>query len=100
MILNKENILNIFEKNNLGKIIQTDFGKGIETDNYNAFVLSCLTETGYVTNKSYGLNFHGLLKIFNSAYKYSLIAGIYIIIKEKLSLNLILIILLKSTLLY
>ena len=77
MILNKENILNIFEKNNLGKIIQTDFGKGIETDNYNAFVLSCLTETGYVTNKSYGLNFHGLLKIFNSAYKYSLIAGIY-----------------------
>lgn len=77
MILNKENILNIFQKNNLGKIIQTDFGKGIETDNYNAFILSCLTETGYVTNKSYSLNFHGLLKIFNSAYKYSLIAGIY-----------------------
>ena len=77
MILNKENILNIFEKNSLGKIIQTDFGKGIETDNYNAFVLSCLTETAYVTNKSYGLNFYGLLKVFNSAYKYSLIAGIY-----------------------
>ena len=77
MILNKENILNIFQKNNLGKIIKSDFGKAIETDNYNAFLLSCLTETGYVTNKSYGLNFYGLLKVFNSAYKYSLIAGIY-----------------------
>ena len=54
MILNKENILNIFQKNNLGKIIKSDFGKAIETDNYNAFLLSCLTETGYVTNKSYG----------------------------------------------
>ena len=77
MILNKENILNIFEKNNLGKIINTNFGKAIEIDNYNAFILSCLTETGYIINKNYSLNFYGLLKIFNSAYKYSLIAGIY-----------------------
>ena len=77
MILNKENILNIFETNNLGKIVETNFGKAIELDNYNAFLLSCLTETGYVINKNYSLNFYGLLKVFNSAYKYSLIAGIY-----------------------
>ena len=75
-------------KNNLGKIINTNFGKAIEIDNYNAFILSCLTETGYIINKNYSLNFYGLLKIFNSAYKYSLIAGIYNN-QETLNLNLI-----------
>ena len=77
MVLNKDNVLKIFSKNNLGKIVESNFGKVIEVDSYNAFILSCLTETGYVINKNYNLNFYGLLKIFNSAYDYSLIAGIY-----------------------
>ena len=28
------------------------------------FILSCLTETGYIINKNYNLNFYGLLKKF------------------------------------
>ena len=80
MDLNADNIIKIFEKNKLGKEIKTELGNAIEVNSYDAFIISCLTDTGYVVNKDFPEHFCSQLKIFNSALKYNIIAGIYTII--------------------
>ena len=77
MELDSSSIIKVFTKNNLGKACDTDFGKAIIIDSYKAFLLSCITDTGYIINEEHPRNFFSQLKIFNSVNEYNLIAGLY-----------------------
>ena len=77
MELNCNSIIKIFSENNLGQACETEFGKGIILGSYKAFLLSCITDTGYIINGEHPRNFFSQLKIFNGANEYNLIAGLY-----------------------
>ena len=77
MELNCKSIIKVFTENNLGQACETKFGEGLILESYKAFLLSCVTDTGYIINEEHPRNFFSQLKIFNSANEYNLIAGLY-----------------------
>lgn len=77
MELNKNEILQIFNRNFSFEIIETALGTAIKMPSRTAFIFSVVTGVGYFDNPVYPFTPKGLMKLFYNAFDYKFVTGIF-----------------------
>lgn len=77
MEIDRISFFNIFKNNFSFKIMDTDIGKAVKMDSYNAFLYSIVTGSVYFDNIHYPYTPKGLTKIFNDCKDYKIISGLF-----------------------
>lgn len=77
MVLTKENVIKIFEKNFKYPIVNTPLGKAVKMDAISAFLYANVTGAGYLDNPTFLFSPKGTQKILREAFQYNLVTGIF-----------------------
>jgi len=77
MEINSGKFIEIMSSNFDLEIVETDIGKGIKMNCFEAFIYSSITGSGYLDNYVYPFTPKGLMKLFYNAFDYKFVTGIF-----------------------